>query len=115
MAVDFKNYLYTDDDGETHQIRINQFTFAAQVTDPAVGEATSKIQAKSSLGKRMFGLKPRYARLTRDAGASPDVKTYYTNLPILSPGDFGTLNTGSAVVVNGVNWRVLALVPEQQR
>lgn len=111
----YRDYLYTDDDGETHQIRINTSTVAAQPTAPTQGASTSKIQAKSSAGKRQFGMKPRYVRLSRVAGTSPDEKTYYTNLPILAVADLTTLTKGSVKVVDGVTWTVGNGYAEQQR
>lgn len=115
----YNDYLYTADNAETYPLRADQFTAGAQTTAAlpvsAVNVATQTEHAKISLGRRMFGLKPRYLRLKRQGGVTPDIKKYYTNLAVLSPADFGTFSVGDAIALDGTNWNVFTKVPEQSR
>lgn len=111
-TIDFKTYAYLTNGAQSAGIRINQFTFGLQNPVPGTGPFTLPGTIKISKGNRGFGLKPRYLRLVRTAGAAPNTKSFYTNLVILDPGQFDAIQPGAELIVDGVSYTVLRKVPE---
>lgn len=115
----FKTYKYTDDDGDTHRIRLSPASATAQTTAATQGAVDSNVSAQVSEGRRELGLHARvlvlYRELTGGSGASAFTKKLYTRLAILLKSDFDNYTFNQDVAVNGTTWKVQDKLPEKQR
>lgn len=112
----FQKYKYTDDDGETHPIRLSDKVAAAQPTAPSPGPPyDSQISADVQNSNREIGLRPRKVKLERRVGTAPNIKVYYNTMPVLVEDDVDTLLSAGTVTIGGVAWSVVGEIAEQQQ
>lgn len=106
-AYFYANYLYTDDSAVTHPMRLNSLVAAAQATaaiKTSTTAPTNPISARRGPKARKKGLFARGIRLRRTAGTLPDLKVYYTTIPVLVPGDLVTMAALATITIGANAW-----------
>jgi hypothetical protein len=109
----FSTSKYESDEGNIHPIRIKTERLAAAGTAPT-GAITSNAYAKISKTNREFGIRPRGVRLARTLGTAPLTFKRYAFVPVLTGEvwDGAAYDPGETLAVDGVDWQVVARVPE---
>lgn len=111
MAADFARYLYEDDAGQTHSIRLAVSGGDAQGATPSSTAATgSPVESRRS--SRAQTLQVRGVRLSRTVGTAPNQGLRTTFLPILDPTDYAGLTKGTTVTIGSNTYTVSRQVPE---
>jgi len=120
-AFTFETYGASYDVGQTHPIRVQPETLAAEVggtaNNPIVGDPTNPISAQVGSSTRSQGLHARRIRLALN-GAAPTgyAVTSRTSIPILDPDNFAAFSVKNTTVnYLGTTWRVTGSTAEVVR
>lgn len=105
MAADYERYLYEDDLGQTHAIRLSKAGGDAQGATASTAAATgSPVQSRRN--GRQQTLQVRGLRLTRIVGTPPNNGIRTTFLPILTVEDYNGFSKGDAVTIGTTSYTV---------
>lgn len=103
MATTLEDYVYTDNFGVTHPIKLAPARATAGGFS-ATGTPTSSIPAEVS--GQSAGLIPRKLALYRTVGVGVAKKRYTSSLPIATKAGASLYKRGSTVSIGGVTWKV---------
>lgn len=103
MATTLEDYVYTDDFGVTHPIKLAPARATAGGFS-STGTPTSSIPAE--VNGRSGGLIPRKLALYRTVGVGVAKKRYTSSLPIATKAAMALLKKGDTKTIGGVSWKV---------
>jgi hypothetical protein len=113
MAYD--TYIYEAADGaSSFKIRLDtdQATLSGAIV---AGTTTQGFHVRVKKSRRAYGLNPRHIVAKRKVGVAPADKTFFTYLAICTEAAFAAIETGSAVLINGITWVVDRKEPETKK
>lgn len=113
--VDFRKYKYETDPGVIMQCRLDIATFAFAGPEPA-GAIDIDASVVQSQSRRAFGVKPRFATLSRLVGTAPNQFSKYKRVPLLTPARATAVTAliGTTVGISGTDWTVEGVSGEER-
>lgn len=110
MATFLEDYIYTDDFGVTHPIKLAPARATAGGFS-STGSPASSIPAE--VNGRSGGLIPRAAKLYRTVGVGVAKKRYTSSLPIATKTAAALLKAKGTKTIGGVTWTISKVVGEK--
>lgn len=114
----FQKYVYQDNAGGTHPIRLSDKVAAAQATAAktvAGNPTTSNISAYARGSTRRLGLIARGVRLSRQVAFTGGIKVYYDSFPVLVKNDLAGYQVGGTITIGGTAWTVQSTYDEKAK
>lgn len=113
--ADFQSYKYETDPGVIMLCRLDVESKAFAGTEPAAGIDidASVVQSQS---RRAFGVKPRFANLSREVGTAPNTFNKYKRVPLLTPARASAVTAliGTTVAIGGNDWTIRGVSGEER-
>lgn len=110
----FQRYAYISDNATSYAIRASTKVAGAQAT-AASAPGADVPTVDTGRGTRGNGVRPRYIRLRRTAGTAPNIKAYYSKLPIFLSADVSAMRATATFTLDGVTWNNAGYVSESVR
>lgn len=106
---------YETDPGVVMLCRLDtgSLSFAGTEAAGALDLDASVVQSQS---RRSFGVKPRFATLSREVGTAPNTFNKYKRVPLLTPARATAVTAliGTTVQIGGTDWTVRGVTGEER-